>query len=141
MIKKARTYKIKEFENFQLEVGVINKQNPKSIYFNLKGHLNSIDTNYRQNIRKFLKSIENTVERNIDKVLFHERFILATDFPTTMNDNGRGFISMEFTLFLKYPEDFVKEPYLKKIETLIESIDLENFQDSMLFEVTRNKKR
>ena len=58
-----------------------------------------------------------------------------------MNDNGRGFISMEFTLFLKYPEDFVKEPYLKKIETLIESIDLENFQDSMLFDVTRNKKR
>ena len=33
MIKKARTYKIKEFENFQLEVGVINKENPKSIYF------------------------------------------------------------------------------------------------------------
>ena len=72
MIKKARTYKIKEFENFQLEVGVINKENPKSIYFNLKGHLNSIDTNDRQNIRKFLKSIENTVERNIDKVLFVE---------------------------------------------------------------------
>ena len=29
MINKARTYKIKEFENFQLEFGVINKENPK----------------------------------------------------------------------------------------------------------------
>jgi hypothetical protein len=141
MIKKGRTYKIKEFDNFQLEVGLVNKQNPKSIYFNLRGYLNSIDTNYRQNIRKFLKSIENTVERNIDRVLFHERFILTTDFPTTINDTGTGFISMEFTLFLKYPGDFVKEPYLKKIETLVEVIDLENFQQSMLFELSRNKKR
>jgi hypothetical protein len=138
--RKAKNFKIKEFDNFQLDVGMINKENPKSIYFNLRGFVKSIDTNYRQNIRKFLKSIENTVERNIDKTLFNEKFILVWDYPTTMIDNGAGFITLECNLYLKNSNDFIIEPYLERIETLVEKIDLENFQHSSLFEMRRTKK-
>ena len=139
--KYGRTYRTKKYDNIQLEVGVINKESPKSIYCDIKCYLRSIDTNYKQNIRKFLKSIENTIELNIDRVLFNRRFIFITDVPDTMVINGNGFVSLGINLFLNYPEDFNDKHYVQKVETLVEIILNNNINESELFYVTKSNRK
>jgi hypothetical protein len=138
--KYGRTFKIKSFKDFQLEIGVINRDYPKSIYFDIKCYLTSIDTNYRQNMRKFVKSIENTLEVNLDKVLFKDKYIFVIDSPHTFKDTGTGFVSISVSLFLKYPEDFSEKHYVSKITTLVEIINNNLFQESELFEVKKSNK-
>lgn len=139
--KYGRTYRTKKYDNIQLEVGVINKESPKSIYCDIKCYLRSIDTNYKQNIRKFLRAIENTIELNIDRVLFNKRFIFVTDVPDTMVINGNGFVSLGINLFLNYPEDFNDKHYLQKVETLVEIILKNNINESELFYVTKSNRK
>lgn len=139
--KYGRTYRTKKYDNIQLEVGVINKESPKSIYCDIKCYLRSIDTNYKQNIRKFLRAIENTIELNIDRVLFNKRFIFVTDVPDTMVINGNGFVSLGINLFLNYPEDFNDKHYIQKVETLVEIILKNNINESELFYVTKSNRK
>lgn len=139
--KYGRTYRTKKYDNIQLEVGVINKESPKSIYCDIKCYLRSIDTNYKQNIRKFLRAIENTIELNIDRVLFNKRFIFITDVPDTMTTNGNGFVSLGINLFLNYPEDFNDKHYIQKVETLVEIILKNNINESELFYVTKSNRK
>lgn len=139
--KYGRTYRTKKYDNIQLEVGVINKESPKSIYCDIKCYLRSIDTNYKQNIRKFLRAIENTIELNIDRVLFNKRFIFVTDVPDTMVINGNGFVSLGINLFLNYPEDFNDKHYVQKVETLVEIILKNNINESELFYVTKSNRK
>jgi len=139
--KYGRTYKTKKYDNIQMEVGVINNEFPKSIYCDIKCYIKSVDTNYRQNIRKFLKSIENTIELNIDTVLFNKRFIFISDIPDTMVTKGDGFVSFSINLFLNHPEDFCNKHYVQKIETLVEIIVDKNFNDSELFHVSKSNRK
>jgi len=142
MTKKfGRIYKTKTYENIQLEVGIINRESPNSIYCDIKCYIKSIDTNYKHNIRKFLKSIEKTVELNMDKVLFNKRFIFVNDIPFTMATLGDGFITMGINLFLNNPEDFNDKVCVEKIERLVEIILKDNINDSELFEVRKSNRK
>jgi hypothetical protein len=142
MTKKfARTYNTRTYDNIQLEIGIINRENPKSIYCDIRCYIKSIDTNYKKNLRKFLKSIENTVELNIDNVLFNKRFIFVTDIPETMATLGKGFISIGINLFVNYPEDFNDKQYVSKVETLVEVILKNNINESELFEVKKSNRK
>jgi hypothetical protein len=142
MTKKfSRIYKTKTYDNIQLEIGIINRECPKSIYFDIRCYIKSIDTNYKHNLRKFLKSIENTVELNIDTVLFNKKFIFVTDTPDTMATLGHGFISLGFNLFLNYPDDFNDKHYVYKVETLVEIILKDNINESELFEVKKSNRK
>ena len=76
MTKKfGRIYKTKTYDNIQVEVGIINRESPNSIYCDITCYIKSIDTNYKQNLRKFIKSIENTVELNMDMNIFNKNCI------------------------------------------------------------------
>lgn len=142
MIKKVgKTYKTKKYDNIQVEVGVINRESPNSIYCDITCYIKSIGTDYKRNLRKFLKSIQNTIELNIDTVIFNKKFIFVTDVPYTMNTIGNGFITLGINLFLNHPEDFNKEQCLQKIETLIEVILENNINDSELFLVTKSNRK
>jgi len=140
LTRTSKTLKTKEFKSFKIEMGVIDKRNPKSIYCDLKFHIESSDTNYRANIRKFLKSIENDVELNIDSVLFHEKFIMCADSPETIKTIGRGYITLSFNFFIKNMVDFQKEHYCQKVITLIEQIEKKHFFNCELFEISKQKK-
>jgi hypothetical protein len=100
-----------------------------------------IDTNYKHNIRKFLKSIEKTVELNMDTTLFSRRFIVVNDIPNTMTTLGDGFITMSYNLFLMNPDDFNHEHYVDKIETLVEIILKNNINETELFEVKKSNRK
>jgi hypothetical protein len=139
--KFSRIYKTKTYENIQLEVGLINRESPKSIYFDIRCYIKSIDTNYKQNTRKFLKSIERTVELNLDTKLFSRRFIVVNDLPNTMETLGDGFITMSYNLFLNNPDDFNGEHYVDKIETLVEIILKNNINESELFEIKKSNRK
>jgi hypothetical protein len=142
MTKKfGRVYKTKTYDNIQLEVGIINRESPKSIYCDIKCYIKSIDTNYKHNLRKFLKSIENTIELNMDKVIFNKRYIFVTDIPDTMETLGDGFITLGINLFLNYPEDFNDKQCVQKIETLVEIILNNNINESELFYVTKSNRK
>jgi hypothetical protein len=142
MTKKfGRVYKTKTYDNIQLEVGIINRERPKSIYCDIKCYIKSIDTNYKHNLRKFLKSIENTIELNMDRVIFNKRYIFVTDIPDTMETLGDGFITLGINLFLNYPEDFNDKQCVQKIETLVEIILNNNINESELFYVTKSNRK
>jgi hypothetical protein len=142
MTKKfGRVYKTKTYDNIQLEVGIINRESPKSIYCDIKCYIKSIDTKYKHNLRKFLKSIENTIELNMDRVIFNKRYIFVTDIPDTMETLGDGFITLGINLFLNHPEDFNDKQCVQKIETLVEIILKNNINESELFYVTKSNRK
>lgn len=144
MIKKkkfSRIFTTKTYENIQLEVGLINRESPKSIYFDIRCYIKSVDTEYKHNIRKFLKSIEKTVELNLDTKLFSRRFIVVNDIPNTMTTVGDGFITMSYNLFLMDPNDFNHEHYVDKIERLVEIILKNNINESELFEIKKSNRK
>jgi hypothetical protein len=142
MTKKfGRIYKTKTYDNIQVEVGIINRESPKSIYCDIKCYIKSIDTNYKHNLRKFLKSIENTIELNMDKVIFNKRYIFVTDIPDTMETLGDGFITMGINLFLNKPDDFNDKVCVEKMERLVEIIQRDNIIESELFEVRKSNRK
>ena len=142
MTKKfGRIYKTKTYDNIQVEVGIINRESPNSIYCDITCYIKSIDTNYKHNLRKFLKSIENTIELNMDMNIFNKRFIFVTDIPDTMATLGNGFITMGINLFLNNPDDFNDKVCVEKMERLVEIIQRDNIIESELFEVRKSNRK
>ena len=130
----------KQFESFNYEIGVVDRKNPKSIFCDIRFYLEPINTNHSKNINKFLKSIENDVELNIDKSLFHHRFIMAADSPDTMKTVGKGYVTLMFNFFLKNVNDYKKKPHKERVLSLMEQIENNHFKNCELFQITKQKR-
>jgi hypothetical protein len=135
-----KAFKIKDFDSFNAEIGIVDKNNPKSMFCDLRFYLESSDTQYKRNINKFLKSIKNDVELNIDRSLFYDKFIMLADSPDTMKTIGKGYVTLTFNFFIRKVDDFQKNFYREKVITLMEKIETNHFLDSKLFQITKQKR-
>ena len=135
-----KTPQTKEFKSFNAEIGVVDRKNPKSVFCDIRFYLESSDTKYRTNINKFLKSIKNDVELNIDKDIFHHRFIMVADSPDTMKTIGKGYVTLTFNFFLKNVKEYQKEIHQEKVIKLVEQIEKNHFENCKLFEITKQKR-
>lgn len=121
MLKKTtQEFQIKEYPKINFVAGTMDRTTYKGCFLEIKGHFTSKEVNHTTMMRKVLNQLKNTLERNLDKELFKDQFLMTTDVSDSFISTGSSFSRLEFTLFPKRKTN--KEELTTKLNEMCEKV-------------------
>jgi hypothetical protein len=140
MIKKTtQEFQIKEYPKINFVAGTMDRTTYKGCFLEIKGHFQSKSENHLVMMRKVLKDLSNSLERNLDTNLFRKEFILTTDISDSFVTTGSSFTKLEFTLFPKRKTD--KEELTSKINEICDKVYQQAVEGNKYMEFDKTIKR
>jgi hypothetical protein len=145
MIKNGKKLKINLKHNYNITLGTINNNNPKSMYLIISAWgkpINVSDIDYGLVIKALNKKIKSKVFNNINPTLFNKnKTIIDLDMRQSgISYNKKSFMSCEITLFklndFKIQNKIIKDNIISLLDKLINEV----FEESEYFEFTKTKK-
>jgi hypothetical protein len=140
MLKKlSQEFQIKEYPKINFVAGTMDRSTYKGCFLEIKGHFQSKSDNHSVMMRKVLKDLRNSLERNLDTNLFREEFILTTDISDSFVSTGSSFTKLEFTLFPKRKTD--KEELTSKLNEICDKVYQQAVEGNKYMEFDKTIKR
>ena len=140
MLKKlSQEFQIKEYPKINFVAGTMDRSTYKGCYLEIKGHFQSKSDNHSVMMRKVLKDLRNSLERNLDTNLFREEFILTTDISDSFVSTGSSFTKLEFTLFPKRKTN--KEELTSKLNEICYKVYQQAVEGNKYMEFDKTIKR
>jgi hypothetical protein len=145
MIKNGKKLKIISQKKYNVTIGTINNNNPKSMYLIISAWgkpINEEDVDYGAVIKSLNKKIKSRIFDNINTTLFDKnKTIVDLDMRQSgVAYNKKSFMSCEITLFklndFKIQNKIIKDNVISLLDNLINEV----FEESEYFEFTKTKK-
>jgi hypothetical protein len=103
--KKSQEFPIKEYDEINFKSGTMDRHTLKGCFLEIKGHFKSKMDNHDLMMKRVLNQLKYTIERNLDKQLFSEKFISTTEISNSFTQTGSSFTKLEYTFFPKKKTD------------------------------------
>lgn len=140
MLKKTtQEFQIKEYPKINFTAGTMDRSTYKGCFLEIKGHFQSKSDNHSVMMRKVLKDLSNSLERNLDQDLFRKEFIMTTDISDSFVSTGSSFTKLEFTLFPKRKTN--KEELTTKLNEICDKVYQQTVVDNRYMEFDKTIKR
>jgi hypothetical protein len=145
MVKNGKKLKITSQKKYNVTIGTINNNNPKSMYLIVSAWgkpINDVDVDYGVVIKSLNKKIKSKIFNEIDTTLFNKnKTIVDLDMRQSgVSYNKKSFMSCEITLFklndFKIQNKIIKDNIISLLNKLINEV----FEESEYFEFTKTKK-
>lgn len=139
--KKGCTFNVKNnFENINFSSETIDKVNFKSVILTM-GAWFIVHTDYKPNrkIKKLLQQIKNTINLNMNKHYFNGMIIDVDSLPYTFEEQGTGYVTFEYTLFVNKGIKFNKQEITMVMNELIGLIYNDYFREPVDFDVYKKR--
>jgi hypothetical protein len=137
--KTSQEFLIKDFPNLQFYAGTMDRTTYKGCFLEIKGHFTSKEENHTTMMRKVLNQLKNTLERNLDKELFREQFIMTTDISESFVATGSSYTKLEFTLFPKRKTN--KQELTLKLNEICDKVYQQAVVDNRYMDFNKQIKR
>ena len=118
--KKFQEFPIKEYDEIKFTSGTMDRNTYKGCFLEIKGHFSSKTDNHNLMMKKVLNQLKYSIERNMDKSLFIDKFISTTEISNSFTQTGTSFTKLEYTLFPKRKTD--KKELTDKLNEICEKI-------------------
>lgn len=139
--KKGCTFQVKDkFKNINFSSETIDKVGFKSVILTMSGWF-IVHTDYKPNrkIKKLLQQIKNTINLNMNKHYFNGMIIDVDSLPTTFEEQGTGYVTFEYTLFVNKGVRFNKQEITMVMNELIDVIYNDYFREPVDFDVYKKR--
>ena len=139
--KKGCTFNVKNnFENITFSSETIDKVGFKSVILTMSGWF-IVHTDYKPNrkIKKLLQQIKNTINLNMNKHYFNGMIIDVDSLPYTFEEQGTGYVTFEYTLFVNKGIKFNKQEITMVMNELIGLIYNDYFREPVDFDVYKKR--
>lgn len=139
--KKGCTFNVKnKFENITFSSETIDKVGFKSVILTMGGWF-IVHTDYKPNrkIKKLLQQIKNTINLNMNKHYFNGMIIDVDSSPLTFEEQGTGYVTFEYTLFVNKGVRFNKQEITMVMNELIDVIYNDYFREPVDFDVYKKR--
>ncbi len=137
--KLTQEFVIKEYPKINFNAGTMDRTTYKGCFLEIKGHFTSKEVNHTTMMRKVLNQLKNTLERNLDKELFREQFLMTTDVSDSFISTGSSFSRLEFTLFPKRKTN--KEELTIKLNEMCHKVYQQAVENNKYMEFDKSIKR
>jgi hypothetical protein len=135
----SQEFRIKQYPKINFVAGTMDRNTYKGCFLEIKGHFQSKTDNHNQMMRKVLKDLRNSLERNLDTNLFRKEFLLTTDISDSFVSTGSSFSRLEFTLFPKRKTN--KEELTTKLNEMCEKVYQQAVEGNKYMEFDKTIKR
>ena len=88
-------------------------------------------------MRTVIHELKLSIEKNMDKEFFKDRFITHEDISFSYRDTGSSFTKLEFTLYPKRQTDKVELQH--KLNSICDKIYTDIFEDNELMEFEKRQ--
>lgn len=139
VVKRTQEFHIKEYPKINFNAGTMDRTTYKGCFLEVKGHFTSKEVNHTTMMRKVLNQLKNTLERNLDKELFRDQFIMTTDISDSFVSTGSSFTKLEFTLFPKRKTN--KEELTLKLNEICDKVYQQAVEENRYMEFDKTIKR
>jgi hypothetical protein len=143
MEKKGKVKSIKKFNNFKINVGTVDKTEPKTRYFEIISWVTPINDktgNYQFEIKNLSKRIKNKLYSKIDKGTFTD-YMVDLDLRSSGVKYGKySYMSCEVTLFNNSGNLSDKYMFDDDIVNIVEEVINDVFNKCKLFKYNKSKK-
>jgi hypothetical protein len=139
--KKGSVFQVKDnFENINFGSETIDKIEFKSVILTMGGWF-IVNTDYKpkRKIEKLLQQIKNTIKLNMNKHYFNGMIIDVDSIPYTFDEQGTGYVTFEYTLFLNKGIKYNKREMTMVMNELIKVIHNDYFKEPADFDVYKNR--
>lgn len=137
--KTTQEFIIKQFPKISFNAGTMDRTTYKGCFLEIRGHFTSKEENHTTMMRKVLNQLKNTLERNLDKELFRDKFIMTTDISDSFVATGSSFSKLEFTLFPKRKTN--KEELTLKLNEMCDKVYQQAVVDNRYMEFDKTIRR
>ena len=97
--KKSYFFKAPEYDKFQIDSGSVSKYDIKSVWFDVKGFMESTEDRHKVDLRQFLQRMRYTVTRVLKDEGFSSKFIMDPQIKESYDWNFYCFYVIEFNFF------------------------------------------
>jgi hypothetical protein len=129
---KFQTFEIKEYPKINFEGGTMDKTTYKGCFLEVKGQFTAKNKNHNQIMRKVIHELKMSIEKNLDKELFRDKFITTEDYSYSFKDTGSTYTKLEFTLYPKRQTNKVE--LTNHLNSICNNIYNEIFDDNIYME-------
>jgi hypothetical protein len=139
--KKGSVFQVKNnFENINFSSETIDKIGFKSVILMMGGWF-IVKTDYKpeRKIKKLLQQIKNTINLNMNKHYFNGMIIDVDSLPNTFDEQGNGYVTFEYTLFVNKGVKYNKTEITMVMNELIKTIYNDYFKEPMDFDVYKDR--
>jgi hypothetical protein len=139
--KKGSVFQVKDnFENINFGSETIDKIEFKSVILTMGGWF-IVNTDYKpkRKIEKLLQQIKNTIKLNMNKHYFNGMIIDVDSIPYTFDEQGTGYVTFEYTLFLNKGIKYNKKEITMVMNEMIKVIHNDYFKEPADFDVYKTR--
>lgn len=139
--KKGSVFQVKNnFENINFSSETIDKVQFKSVILSMSGWF-IVHTDYKPNrkIKKLLQQIKNTINLNMNKHYFNGMIIDVDSLPHTFEEQGTGYVTFEYNLFVNKGIKFNKQEITMVMNDLIKIVYNDYFREPVDFDVYKKR--
>jgi len=100
--KKPKFYffKTPEYKDFQLDAGSVSRNDIKSVWFGIKGFMESNENDHRVDLRHFLQRLRFSIEKALKREGMNSKYIMDTQIKESYYRNYYCFYGIEFNFFV-----------------------------------------
>ena len=131
-------FKLNQYPNIQFEGGSMNRKLLKGCYLVVKGCLESLDDNHKNNMFRFKKGINGTISRFLNDNQFSTNYLATDIISDTFRMTGFSFSTFEFTFFPKVKLSV--DEITTNLNVLIEDIYNEQIKENKVLKFHKNLK-
>jgi hypothetical protein len=141
LVKKGCVFKTNNnYENINFSSQTIDKVDFRSVILSMGGwFIVDVDYKPRRKIEKLLQQITNTIKLNSNKHYFNGMIIDVSEIPETFNEQKRGYVTFEFTIFINKGIRFNKTEITMVMNEMIKTIYNDYFKEPIDFEITTDR--
>jgi hypothetical protein len=134
---KYQEFRMNEYPKIQFNGGTMDKTTYRGCFLEVRGQFKSKTPNHLKTMRTVIHELKLSIEKNMDKDLFKDRFITHEDISVSYKDTGSSFTKLEFTLYPKRQTDKVELQH--KLNSICDKIYTDIFEDNELMEFEKRQ--
>jgi hypothetical protein len=122
---RSKYFELIQYKEFQAYGGIVDKEDPKSLYLQFRGHLFCNNQEGPQELKLFYWGIKQTINRALDNSICDKNFISELEFSESFKIKPYTYYIMDFTFF---PNDIYHDnAYIYLLDDMVKKIHRDNF--------------
>lgn len=121
--KKSYFFKAPEYDKFQIDSGSVSKYDIKSVWFDIKGFMESNEEGHRVDLRRFLQRLRYSVDKALKASGMSSKYIMDAQIKESYNWNFYCFYVVSFNFFCtEYKNHREMSTIVREISKYINSV-------------------